>query len=160
MFYGPPVPERHVEIYRRILSGRLPIVGGGNYRRSITYIDNLVQAVQLAMSHPAASGETFYVVDEPVYTTRSIALAMADALGVPLHTFPLPARAGSAAYWIDRLLASAGVYWQNLHLLGEANWHVALSCQKMKTLLGYAPSVELTDGMHRAVSWRRNNGKL
>ena len=72
MFYGPPVPDRHIDVYHRILAGTMPMIGDGEYRRSITYIDNLVQATRLAMTHPAAAGEIFYVVDEPVYTTRAI----------------------------------------------------------------------------------------
>lgn len=160
MFYGPPVPDRHIDVYRRIMSGRMPIVGHGHYRRSITYIDNLVQATRLAITHPAAAGEIFYVVDDPIYTTRSITEAMANALGVRLRTLRLPAIAGPAAYWTDRLLASAGTYWQNLHLVGEAHWHVALSCGKIKERLGYNPSIQLAEGMRRAVEWCRSQGKL
>src|SRR6202035_829181 len=109
MFYGPPVPDRHIDVYRRILSGTMPMVGNGHYRRSITYIDNLVQATRLAMTHSAAAGEIFYVVDEPVYTTRAITEAMAAALNVPLKVLRLPAMLGPVAYWTDRALASTGV---------------------------------------------------
>lgn len=160
MFYGPPVPDRHVDVYRRILSGRMPVVGDGNFRRSITYIDNLVAAVRLAMTHPAASGETFFVVDEPVYTTRKITEAMASALGVSLKELPLPYLAGPVAYRADRILAAAGIYWKNLHLVGEGHWHVALSCAKLKEKLGWKPAVELEEGMRRAVAWCRQRGKL
>ena len=160
MFYGPPVPDRHVNLYRRILSGRMPMIGCGKYRRSITYIDNMVQATRLALRCPAAAGETFFVVDGPVYTTRSITEAMSSALGVRLKTLPLPAITGAAAYWTDRLLASAGYYWQSLHLVGESHWHVAISCAKSKAVLGYSPSIEVEEGMRRAVEWCRSRGKL
>jgi nucleoside-diphosphate-sugar epimerase len=160
MFYGPPVPDRHIDVYRRIVAGSMPMVGDGHYRRSITYIGNLVQATRLAMSHPAAAGEIFYVVDEPVYTTRSITEAMAAALGVPLKILPLPAIVGPIAYRADRALAAAGLYWKNLHLVGEAHWHVALSCGKIERSLGYVPAVTIGEGMRRAVEWCRREGKL
>jgi nucleoside-diphosphate-sugar epimerase len=160
MFYGPPVPARHVDVYRRILFGRMPMVGDGNYRRSITYIDNLVQAARLAITHPAAPGETFYVVDEPIYTTASITEAMAEALGTPLRILRLPAWAGPVAYGADRLVASAGIYWQNLHLVGEAHWHVAISCRKLRERLGYTPAITLKEGMARSVQWCRREGLL
>ena len=160
MFYGPPVPDRHIDVYRRILSGRMPIVGDGNYHRSLSYIDNLVQATRLALIHPAAAGEVFYAVDDPVYTTRSITEAMASALGVPLRALRLPPIVGPLAYSADRLLACAGVYWRNLHLVGESNWHVALSCAKLKQFLGYSPKVTLQEGMCRAIEWCRRAGKL
>jgi nucleoside-diphosphate-sugar epimerase len=160
MFYGPPVPDRHVDVYRRIISGRMPMVGDGRYRRSITYIGNLVQATRLAMTHPDAGGEIFYVVDQPIYTTRSITEAMADALGVPLRILHLPAFAGPVAYGADRVLGAAGLYWQNLHLVGEAHWHVALSCAKIQQRLGYEPAITIHEGMRRAVEWCRGQGKL
>jgi nucleoside-diphosphate-sugar epimerase len=160
MFYGPPVPDRHVDVYRRIISGRMPMVGDGHYRRSITYIGNLVQATRLAITHPAAAGEMFYVVDKPIYTTRSITEAMAVALGVPLRILHLPAIVGPVAYGADRLLGAVGIYWQNLHLVGEAHWHVALSCCKIQQRLGYDPAITIGEGMRRAVEWCRSQGKL
>ena len=160
MFYGPPVPERHIDVYRRILAGRMPMVGDGNYRRSITYIDNLVQATRLALVHSAASGEVFYAVDDPIYTTRAITEAMASALGVPLRVLRLPAVVAPLAFHADRVLASAGLYWQNLHLVGESDWNVALSCAKLKKRLSYSPAVTLEEGMRRAVDWCRKWGKL
>ena len=136
------------------------MVGDGNYRRSVSYIDNLVQATRLAVIHPAAAGEVFYAVDDSVYTTRSITEAMASALRVRLRVLRLPAIVGPLAYNADRLLAFAGVYWQNLHLMGESHWNVALSCAKLKQFLGYSPKVTLQEGMRRAVDWCRRSRKL
>lgn len=155
MFYGPPVPARHVEIYRRILTGRMPIVGSGDYARSLTHIDNLVQGCRLALSHPSAPGEAFYIADDPVYTTRRVTEAMAQALGVTPRYLRLPALSASLAFLLDRLLASLGLYWQNLHLVGEANWHVGVSIAKAKAVLGYAPTETLESGMQGAIDWCR-----
>ncbi len=160
MFYGPPVPARHVEVYQRVLRGRMPLVGDGQFARSLTYIDNLVQACWLAMAHPAASGQTYFISDRPVYTTRQVVEAMAVALGVPPRFLPLPRGVAPVAYRLDLALARAGLYWQTLHLVGEADWHVGVSCEKACRELGYAPTVELHEGMKRAVAWCRATGKL
>ncbi len=160
MFYGPPVPERHVDIYRRVRSGRMPLVGGGNYRRSVTHVENLVQAVRLAIVTPQAAGRTYYVVDDEISTTRALLEAMADALGVPARFIPLPALAGSLAYGADRVMEAAGLYSGPVHLLGESNWHVAISSAKAKRELGYAPARSLREGMREAVAWCREHGKL
>ena len=66
----------------------------------------------------------------------------------------------SMAYTADRLLGAAGLYQQELHLLGEANWHVGISCDKAKRQLGYHPVIQLEEGMRRAVKWCREQGKL
>jgi nucleoside-diphosphate-sugar epimerase len=160
MFYGPPVPDRHIDVYRRISGGRFPIFGDGVYARSITYIDSLVQATRLALLHPVASGQVYYIVDDQVYTTLAICEAMAQALGKGLRVMRIPAIAATAAFLGDRLLAAMGLYWQTLHLAGEANWHVGISCEKAKAELGYAPNVGLQEGMRRAVDWCRRHNKL
>ena len=160
MFYGPPVPERHVDIYRRVLGGRMPLVGGGDYRRSVTHVENLVQAVRLALVMPQAAGQTYYVVDDEISTTREIVEAMAEALGVPARFIRLPAFAGAVAYAADRILEAAGLYSGPVHLVGESNWHVAISSAKAKRELGYAPARSLREGMREAVAWCRQHGKL
>lgn len=160
MFYGPPVPARHVEIYRRILDGRMPMVGHGHYARSVTHIANLVQGCRLALGHPRAAGQVYYIADEPVYTTRAIVEAMADALGCRTRYLRIPGVAAPLSFAADRLLASVGLYWQTLHLVGEADWHVGVSIAKAQRELGYAPRVTLPDGMRQAVEWCRAEGLL
>lgn len=160
MFYGPPVPPRHIDVYRRIQNGRFPVIGTGLYRRSLTYIDHLVQAVMLASTRFEAAGQTYYVVDDRIYTTLEICEAMAEALNVPFRKLWLPTATGPIAYAMDRILASAGIYWQTLHLVGESDWHVAISSEKLKRELGYSPSIDLREGMRRAVAWCRENGSL
>lgn len=160
MFYGPPVPDRHIDVYRRIRDGRFPVIGSGRYRRSVTYIDHLVQAVMLACTRPQAAGQTYYVVDREPSTTLGICEAMAAALDVPLRKLWLPSVVGPVAYWSDRALAAAGFYWQTLHLVGESHWHVGISSAKLQSELGYQPAVTLEEGMKRAVQWCRQNGRL
>ncbi len=160
MFYGPPVPARHVDIYRRILAGRMPLVGGGDFARSVVHIDNLIQCCRLALSHPAATGQTYYVADRQVHTTRSVVEAMARALGVPPRFLPLPRLVAPLAYFGDMALAACGRYWQPLHLVGEADWHVGVSIAKAERELGYAPAVALDEGMAQAVAWCRAHAQL
>jgi nucleoside-diphosphate-sugar epimerase len=160
MFYGPPVPKRHADVYRRILHGMMPLVGGGRYERSLVHVDNLVQAVRLAMTSPSAAGNAYFIVDRPVYTTRAIVEAMAEALETKPRYLHLPGAAGEAAYQLDRVLGALGLYLPPLHLLGEAHWHQAASPAKAERELGYAPEVELREGMRGAVAWCRANKLL
>jgi len=160
MFYGPPVPPRHVEVYQRILDGRMPLVGDGEFARSLSHIDNLVQGCRLALAHPHAPGEVYYITDRPVYTTRQIVEAMAQALESPLRLLRLPRGVGPVAHAVDQALAAAGIYWQTLHLVGESDWHVGVSCEKARRELGYRPAVELQAGMQQAVEWCFARGLL
>jgi nucleoside-diphosphate-sugar epimerase len=160
MFYGAPVPARHIDIYRKIQSGRMPLVGGGEFARSVTHVDNLVQAARLACMRPEAVGQTYYIADETPYTTRRIVDAMAAALGVAPRYMHLPSFAATWAYDLDAVLSWMDFYVQPLHLLGEANWHVGLSIEKARAELGYSPTVALEEGMKGAVDWCRAKGLL
>ncbi len=160
MFYGPPVPERHVEVYLRVQAGRMPLVGDGEFARSLSYIDHVVQGCRLALAHPAANGQTYFISDRPVYTTKRVVEAMASALGVPARFIRVPRLAGPLAYGVDMALARIGLYWQSVHLAGESDWHVGVSCEKACRELGYTPTVELEEGMKAAVEWCRATGRL
>ena len=160
MFYGPPVPKRHLEIYRRILYGRMPLVGGGQYARSLTHVDNLMQGCELAMTHPRAVGQTYYIADRAAYTTRQVVDSMAEALGTSPRYLRLPALIGTLAYHVDSFLSLMGRYWQTVHLVGESNWHVGVSCEKACRELGYEPRMALREGMRQAIDWCVSRGLL
>ncbi|GMU34710.1 MAG: NAD-dependent epimerase/dehydratase family protein [Planctomycetia bacterium] len=160
MFYGPPVPQRHVEIYKRIIHGKMPLVGSGDYARSLSHIDNLIQGCRLALTHPAAKGQTYYIADRRTYTTKIVTDAMAAACGVEPRYLRLPAMVGPIAFAGDIVLASMQLYWQTLHLVGESHWHVGVSCEKAMRELGYDPKVEIEAGMKGAVDWCRWMGLL
>jgi nucleoside-diphosphate-sugar epimerase len=160
MFHGPPVPRRHVELFRRVVHGRMPLVGGGKYARSVTHIDHLVQGVRLALFHPAAAGRTYYIADPKVYTTREVVEAMARALGVRPRWIHLPGFSASVAHEMDTQVARLGAYWQTLHLVGEANWHVGVSVDRARRELGYDPRFDIDHGMREAVEWCRREGLL
>ena len=160
MFYGPPVPARHVDVYKRITGGWMPIIGNGHYARSLVYIDNLLQAVRLALTRPAPDKQVYYIADRAAYTTRTVVEGMAKALGVEPRLVTLPAFVAELAWRADGLLAMGGGYHQTLHLVGEGNWNVGVSIEKARADLGYDPEVDLDVGMRTAVAWCRERALL
>jgi nucleoside-diphosphate-sugar epimerase len=155
MFFGPPVPPRHVEIYQRILTGRMPMVGSGDYARSVIFIDDLVEACRLSLIRPAAVGQTYFIADPTVYTTKSVVDAMSAALGVEARYMKLPAIVAPAAFAVDTVLAKLGFYWRDVHLVGEATWNVGVSVEKATRDLGFTAKTDLATGMQQAVAWCR-----
>ena len=160
MFYGPPVPPRHLDIYRKIRRGYFPVFGHGNYQRSITFIDHLVQAIHLAVQHPAAAGQTYYIADREIPTLNEILDAMGEALGRKPVKIHLPAFLACVAHILDEVLAACDRYWMLPHLVGESCKNIACRITKAETELGYNPATHYREGYKKTIAWCREKGLL
>ncbi len=160
MFYGPPVPSRHIQVYRQVLKGTLPLVGSGDFARSLSFIDDVVEASRLAMVHEAAKGQTYFVADTAAYTTRSIIETMAEVLRVPPRFISLPKIVGPLCYQLDQLLNWSGIYSQSIHLAGESCWNVAVCPRKIMDELGFLPKGNFKAGLEQTIEWCRAQGLI
>lgn len=160
MFFGPPVPPRHIEIYQRILSGKMPLIGSGDYARSVIYIDDLVDACRLALVRRGVEGQTYFIADPTIYTTLSVVDAMSNALGVTPRYMKLPAMVSPTAFVVDTVLSKAGRYWRDVHLVGEATWNVGVSVEKAQRELGFEAKTDLQTGMKIATEWCKAKGLI
>jgi nucleoside-diphosphate-sugar epimerase len=157
-FYGPFQPPRQTTFFRLIRAGKFPVVGDGMQRRSMVYIDNLVDGVLAAELTPAAQGKGYWVADERAYTVNEIVETVGRALvdegfSVKPPSTRLPAIAGHIAEIGDRLVQGLGRYQQQLHVLGEMNHTIACDISATRRDLGYEPAVELYEGMRRSIRW-------
>ena len=71
---------------RQLLDGSACLIRGGEAICNSIYVDNLIQAVELALKVPQAAGEVFLVGDAELVTWRSFYQCIADALGVSMET--------------------------------------------------------------------------
>jgi nucleoside-diphosphate-sugar epimerase len=163
-FYGPGQPQRQTAFLRMIKNGAAPIVGDGGNLRSMTYIDNLCQALLLCESEPGANGQTYWVADRRPYSMNEIVdtveRLMEDEFGLTVahKRLRLPSVAGEVAGLADGLIQKLGLYQQKIHVLSEMNKNIACSVEKAQRELGYAPTVELEEGMRRSLAWCRAQG--
>ncbi|MBK7978371.1 MAG: NAD-dependent epimerase/dehydratase family protein [Deltaproteobacteria bacterium] len=153
MFYGPGQPERRSRLMRMIASGRPPLFGDGLNRRSMVYVDNLVDAVGAAATVPGIGGEVFWVADTEVYTTRGFFRSIADALGVPLRPRRFPLAAARLCRTASRLLERVHVHSLDLHVVGESPRDFFCANDKARHRLGWSPRIALADGVREAVVW-------
>jgi nucleoside-diphosphate-sugar epimerase len=158
-FYGPDQPVRQTTFFRMIQDGRAPIVGDGENMRSMTYVDNLCQAMLLAENNPRANGQTYWVSDRRPYSMNEIVdtverlMETEFGLRVAHKRLKLPGIAGDVAQLCDLVLQTVGLYQQKIHVLSEMNKTIACSIARAEQELGYAPAVELEEGMRRSLAW-------
>jgi nucleoside-diphosphate-sugar epimerase len=152
--YGPG--DRHAlqRIVDRILAGKMKFLGRGDRVLNNTAVDNLCDAILLAMEKPGIIGETFNIRDERLVTREEFVNTVADYLGKP--------RPGRAPEWLGRLivgpveriarargretppfLTRAQIKFMTLNL--------DFSIAKAKRMLGYRPSVDFQEGIVAAL---------
>jgi nucleoside-diphosphate-sugar epimerase len=163
-FYGPWQPARQTTFFRLVRTGRFPVFGRGDQRRSMVYVDNLVDAVLAAeLSTRPVSGRGYWIADARPYTVAEIVRTVQEALraeGVESvsKTVHLPSILGTVAEKGDRFLQRLGRYQQQLHVLGEMNKTIACDISVATAELGYEPRVALAEGMRRSIRWCLDQG--
>ena len=162
-FYGPLQPARQTTFFRLVRTGKFPKFGTGDQRRSMVFVDNLVQGIVKAELTEGVTGRGYWIADARPYTVDEIIRTVGRALRdegyeVKDGAMKLPVIAGRIAERADRLIQSTGRYQQQLHVMGEMAHSIACDISASRTDLGYDPQVELYDGMRRSIQWCREAG--
>lgn len=163
-FYGPHQPARQTTFFTLVRTGRFPVLGDGGQRRSMVYIDNLVQGIVRAELTETEPGRGWWIADTRPYTVTEIVETAGRALtdegftDVRKNRVRLPGFAGDIAERIDGLLQRTGRYNQQIHVLGEMNKNIAVDIGAARVDLGYEPEVDLYDGMRRSIRWCLDRG--
>jgi nucleoside-diphosphate-sugar epimerase len=164
-FYGPNQPPRQTEFFRMIKEGKAPIVGSGEARRSMSYVDNTSLGLLLAATSEKAAGQTYWIADERPYSMNEIVGTVEDVLandfGVDVDggRMKLPSIASEVALAVDAAIQKTGLYNQKIHVLSEMNKTIACSVETARQELGYRPSVDLREGMRRSIEWCLQHGQ-
>lgn len=165
-FYGPNQPERQTLFFKLIQQGKFPLVGNGNNRRSMAYIDNISQGILLAAENKQASGEIFWIADERPYSMNEIIDTVQTIMRDEYHLVVkskkprLPSIIGDIAMLGDAFIQKIGVYQQKIHVLSEMNKTIACTIEKAKQFLNYTPQFDLETGMKESIGWCIKKGYL
>ena len=164
-FYGPGQPARQGLFFEMIRDGKGPIVGGGENRRSMAFIDNICQGLHLCERVDRAAGGTYWIADRRPYTMNEIMDTVERVIekdfGVTVahKRMRLPGIMSQVAWLVDKVLQGLGVYHQKIHVLSEMNKTIACSVKKAEKELGYDPKIDLEEGMRRSIRWMLDNGQ-
>ena len=159
--YGPG-ETRLLKLFRAIARGRYAVVGSGRPFYHPVYIDDLIAGFLLALEHPGAPGEAF-IIAGPSYVSQSeLASLIARQTGGKVLPLRIPA---APIQWAgdlcEAICVPLGVD-PPLHRRRVDFWTKsrAFSIEKARRVLGYAPMVDLEEGVARTVAWYRKAGWL
>ncbi len=157
-FYGPYQPLRQTTFFKMVGGGRFPLFGGGHNRRSMVYVDNLIQGVVRAELIDGVTGRSYWIADERPYPVTEIVATVQQALeaeGISTKQggLKIPNVVGNLAERADRIIQKTGRYQQAVHVLGEMNKTIACDISASRAELGYEPQIALLEGMRRSIRW-------
>lgn len=149
LVYGPGVKGNFLRLMNLVSRGvPLPLASIGN-RRSLIYVENLVDAILHCLARPEAAGQTYLMSDGEDVSTPELVRGIAAALGVQPRLLPCPVallRLGAAA------LGHAG---DVTRLLGSLQVDASL----IRRELGWRPPFTLVQGLAETARWYRNRGE-
>ncbi len=159
--YGPRGAAWTIGPVEQIKASRLVLLGRDEGLVNTGYIDNVVDGVLLALRSPAAVGETFNLCDGTAITYREFYSRYAAMLGRErLPVYPAWLARGAVSppgRWLRRLLGkSVPGPWSYHFRFNPSRFSIA----KAQRVLGYAPAVDLDEGMARTERWLREQGYI
>lgn len=160
--YGPGDPERFFMIYKRVASGTFPMFGDGRTLYHPLYIDNLVDALVLAMEPGKGLGEAYLVADEEYVEIEDLVRRVATSMGVSVRIPHYPVWPVVAVGHIMETLCRPFKVTPPI-FPRRVDWfrqNRAFRIDKAKRDLGYAPAVPLDEGLRLTFEWYQAEGLL
>jgi nucleoside-diphosphate-sugar epimerase len=159
--YGPGSVDVIGEIARAIRSRSMILIDRGRADAGLCHVENLLDAIELALTHEAAPGSTFNVSDELGVTWREFTDDLAAGLGCPPVRFSLPyplaaalGRGMEEGYRLIRratgLKTPALLSRQAVQVLGVSQ---SFSAGKLSETLGWTPRVGYGQGLLETLAW-------
>ncbi len=160
--FGPGDPGRFLMIFRRVNRGRFLMFGGGETYYHPVYIDNLVDAFELAMAPGVGAGEAYIIADEEYVPIHTLVEKIGTALGVKVSIPMLPiAPLIVAGHICEKICKPFGI---NPPIFPRrVDWFRqvrAFKIDKAKNELSYQPRIGIDEGLRLTGDWYRREGYL
>lgn len=159
--YGPG-DTRFLKLFRAIDKRMFLMIGSGKTLYHLTYIDDLIDGMLLAASHPAAIGEVFTLCGPEYTDLNELVRRIAAVMNKPASGWRIPAWpvvwAAHVCDWIcKRIGVQAPLYPRRVEffLLDRA-----FTEAKARKLIGYHPRVRLDSGLRQTFEWYAEQGLL
>lgn len=137
LVYGPGVKANFLNMMKIISRGLpLPLASITN-KRSLIYVGNLVDALAICSTHPAAAGKTYLVSDGEDVSTPELIRRVAKALDVPPRLFPVPLS----------LMRLAGKLTGKSAAVNRLAGSLTVDSSKIRRELGWKPPFTMEEGL-------------
>jgi len=159
--YGPG-DRRLLKLFKTIDKKVFFMIGKGENKHQLIYVDDLVEGIRLAGSSEQTAGQIFVLAGEEVLTTNQMVESIAKALGVRQRRLRAP-------LW--PFLAAAMVLEKSLRPLGiqpplhrrRMDFFIKsffFSRDRARNILRFKPKTNFQDGVQETAKWYSEHGYL
>ena len=150
--------ERHAltRVVEKIQAGKMKLIGPGDRLLNNTAIENLCDAILLAIETPDIDGEVFNIRDERLVTREEFVHTIADYLGKPHPRHISERLARTIVAPIEAIARFRGRQTPPILTHGQIKFltqNLDYSIAKAKRVLGYRPRVDFQDGIVPVLDW-------
>jgi len=156
--FGPWDNTLLPRLMRAMQKGRVPLPRNGQALLDITYIDNAVDAVQLALTSQLKHNVNIYNVSNgtPIYLLDLLKL-ISNSFNVPLRTLKIPHpllhKLAHVLELVSRLQGGQHEPLMTRYSAGVLAFSQTLDLAAIRQDLGYAPRISIEEGMKRHAAW-------
>ena len=146
LIYGPGVKGNFLRLMQAVDGQHVLPFGSIRNRRSLIYLGNLTDALNVCLAHPRAAGKTYLLSDGDDVSTPALLRRMAAALGRKARVLPFPVSVMKA---LGKLLGKEA---QVDRLVGS----LTVDISPIQQELGWTPPYTMQEGLARTVGWFRH----
>jgi nucleoside-diphosphate-sugar epimerase len=158
--FGPGNVANLYSLIRQVASGRFVIAGKATNRKSLSYVENLLDATLYLWNRGFDGMQTYNFVEKPDLTSRQIAEAVGTALGKdrPGPTLPMPlVLALTLPFDVVTTVTGKDLGVSAMRVRKLFAWETKFEADKLAST-GFRSAVPVTEGIARMVRWWKQAG--
>lgn len=141
-FFGPFMPERNMNFFNMFFWKRQIVFGNGKNVRSISHVDNIVQAFMKAEKRKETIGKWYWIGNKTSdYTVDHIYSTVAEGLGVKYNPFYIPGWICEIFSIFDTVISWFGKIQPSIHAAGKFHKDIAGEISAAERDFDYKPDI-------------------
>jgi nucleoside-diphosphate-sugar epimerase len=159
--YGPR-DDRLLKLFRAAARGRFPLFGAGNGRRHMVYVSDVADAFVLGCTTPGAANHDMIIAGPEAVPLREMLNTLADVMrrkscGPRLPLAPMLLLAALVEDACKLVGVNPPLYRRRMDFYRS---DAAFDCTRAKRLMGWAPRIDLREGLLRTYEATRRPASL